>query len=834
MSNHFLPVGMILQNRYEIEAVLGEGSFGITYACRCLWSQQAVAIKEMFWSRAMVRDSRNGTQVVLIDSVSADTITKMMDRFLFEARALVQFNREPSVVHVLDYFQANGTAYMVTELVKGVTLESYLDQVGLIPAEKIFTLLPPLLDGLYRIHQAGFLHRDISTDNLILQPEGLLKLMDFGAVHEFSRLDSVGVSQYIKDGFSPLEQYSSPEKLVPASDLYALSAVIYRCVTGKMPDSPFARSVKDEVRWPSQLGIEISPNLENVLKKGLALYPEDRFQSALEMKKAVKEALPREIPQRKKKFQLYVVISGIVAMTALVILWRLFTPNAADPFSGRKTQQIFLEYPQGFTLEDRRDAKDFLQDSLSEFSDQCYTLEELSEGFLATVPLDAFGQQEIAPQIEANFLSPFPDTLLSYRYQIQAEWLAPEGDNQVERNELTGTVVLLETDSGSYDSKESEFSDDDFLQRGKICERLDILDVPYALGILYGTSRQYVIAIGAEHLGESVILLLGENYAELSIKGIWEDMQESSFLAADDFLTILKADDGQCGLSLSLDCEDVLQELAERNEEKVYLMLNNSPVDILCRRKQIPLASCDLTDYAAGEPLEFWDFLLKDNKMLGESMEWFLHFIKQCISGEKLQSTFSVTNMLLLDCNGQPLWEQDPVEVFGLKGIPSIHGNMLKDLEEELQSDNYDARLQEKELQIFLHLPASTTMLEAGIEGTVNLITEYDMAKVSGKIKIFLWDPLYEVIDGTVFITKYSCIELTDSFDMPGKIMTASVVDPHFGDVQDRLTARWKELSFEDLLLVGDFMYTEKSIWRCYDVFAGEFQSLGSVNDNSQ
>jgi|SRR5699024_7730939 len=108
------------------------------------------------------------------------------------------------------------------------------------------------------------------------------------------------------------------------------------------------------------------------------------------------------------------------------------------------------------------------------------------------------------------------------------------------------------------------------------------------------------------------------------------------------------------------------------------------------------------------------------------------------------------------------------------------------------------------------------------------------MAKVSGKIKIFLWDPLYEVIDGTVFITKYSCIELTDSFDMPGKIMTASVVDPHFGDVQDRLTVRWKELSFEDLLLVGDFMYTEKSIWRCYDVFAGEFQSLGSVNDNSQ
>ena len=165
--------------RYEIVSVLGQGGFGITYRARDVQLGREVAIKEYLPSALAIR--QDGATVLPRTTKMADDFGWGRDRFVTEGRTLASLHRATAIVHVFDYLEANGTAYIVMELLSGETLEERITKNGKLSSEEVDRILWPLLDGLEQVHSAGFLHRDIKPANILLDAAGNPTLIDFGA-----------------------------------------------------------------------------------------------------------------------------------------------------------------------------------------------------------------------------------------------------------------------------------------------------------------------------------------------------------------------------------------------------------------------------------------------------------------------------------------------------------------------------------------------------------------------------------------------------------------------------------------------------------------------------
>ena len=286
---HTLGVGAVLNNRYLVGGVLGEGGFGITYIGVDTLLQVRVAIKE-FFPNGMV--SRNNTVSNAVQSISTESakelFSKSRENFLREARTLAKFPNEPGIVAVRDFFEENHTVYIVMEYLDGITLKSYLKQVGRISPFNTVCLLMPVFRSLRKIHSKGLIHRDISPDNIMLVDEQV-KLLDFGAAREFA--DERSLSVMLKHGYAPMEQYRRHGAQGAWTDVYAICATMYKCITGEVPPDAPDRVFGDTLKMPSEMGIETDPAFEEVLKKGLAVKPDDRIQSIDELLAAL-DAIP--------------------------------------------------------------------------------------------------------------------------------------------------------------------------------------------------------------------------------------------------------------------------------------------------------------------------------------------------------------------------------------------------------------------------------------------------------------------------------------------------------------------------------------------------------------
>ena len=282
VAPHRLAPGTILNNRYLIGLAIGQGGFGITYMGRDLTLDMRVAVKEYYPNGYTNRNSEVTSAITIADKEQADFIESGKKKFLTEARALAQFHAEQGVVEVRDFFEENKTAYIVMEYLDGQDLRKVLRK-RLFTADEIFALMRPVMDALVKVHEVGIVHRDISPDNIMLLKNGSVKLMDFGAARILDLSDQKSISVVLKAGYAPEEQYRPKGKQGPWTDIYALCATMYKCITGITPDDALERSHNDELKWPSDLGINITVRQEGILKKGMAVKAEDRFQNISEL-----------------------------------------------------------------------------------------------------------------------------------------------------------------------------------------------------------------------------------------------------------------------------------------------------------------------------------------------------------------------------------------------------------------------------------------------------------------------------------------------------------------------------------------------------------------------
>ena len=290
---HHLRPGTVLSGRYVVGYAIGEGGFGITYIGRDTNLDMRVAIKEFYPAGYTNRNSFAGSQVNVAEGRQSDFFRKGKERFLHEARNVAKFSEEPGIVDVRDYFEANGTAYIIMEYLDGMDLNRYLRNYGPMPSRQAFELMLPLMRSLEKIHAAGIIHRDISPDNIMYLRDGSLKLMDFGSARYFSNAETE-MSVMLKQGYSPEEQYRKNGQQGPWTDVYGLCATIYRLITGKVPVDGLDRMHKDTLQKPSELGVDISPVLEAVLMYGLAVFSENRCRSMTELISMVQKALNRQ------------------------------------------------------------------------------------------------------------------------------------------------------------------------------------------------------------------------------------------------------------------------------------------------------------------------------------------------------------------------------------------------------------------------------------------------------------------------------------------------------------------------------------------------------------
>ena len=278
-AHHLLP-GTVLHDKFLVGAALGEGGFGITYIGRDTLLDMRVAIKEYFPNGYVSRSNTASAGVsVSTGEQRRDFFDKGKERFLKEARILAKFSREPGVVEVRDFFEANNTAYIVMEYLSGETLKSHIRRNGPLTPEQTMALLSPVMNSLKKVHQQGLIHRDISPDNIMLLDDGGVKLLDFGAARNVSAEAQKSLSVMLKPGYAPEEQYRSKGNQGPWTDVYALSATIYKCITGITPDDSTQRAFSDELKTPTELGIPADPVFERALMRGLGIFQKDRYQT---------------------------------------------------------------------------------------------------------------------------------------------------------------------------------------------------------------------------------------------------------------------------------------------------------------------------------------------------------------------------------------------------------------------------------------------------------------------------------------------------------------------------------------------------------------------------
>lgn len=276
---HRLLPGTVLNERYVVGVAKGEGGFGITYIGLDKKLDRIVAIKEYYPTGYVNRSNTISPNVSEVTSEASDAFfRKGCDRFLREAKTIAKFSGEPGIVNVIDYFEENNTAYIIMEYLDGITLRDYLKQKEKLSVDETMRILRPIMLSLEKIHQQGLIHRDISPSNIMLV-DGAVKLIDFGAARTASAEKNKSLSLMLKPGYAPEEQYRSKGVQGPWTDVYAICATIYKCITGVTPDEANDRLYTDELNNPSALGISVTPDFEYALMKGLAVLQKDRYQS---------------------------------------------------------------------------------------------------------------------------------------------------------------------------------------------------------------------------------------------------------------------------------------------------------------------------------------------------------------------------------------------------------------------------------------------------------------------------------------------------------------------------------------------------------------------------
>ena len=273
-----LPPFTILGGRYLLGTPLGAGGFGVTYLAMDLVQEQRVAVKEFFPQTLAQRDGR---QIRPLPGEDGRAFRDALRSFRRESELMARFRDVSGIVSWRDFLEENDTAYLVMDYLPGETLIRHMRRTGTTyPQQEALALMRPILLAVDAMHHQQVLHRDISPENLILDPAGKLTLIDFGAAREFDLESDENLTVVLKRGYAPEEQYRSGSRQGPWTDLYACCAVLYQMVSGIRPQDADRRRQKDELAPLDEIeGVEVTHGFALAVEKGLTVHATERYPS---------------------------------------------------------------------------------------------------------------------------------------------------------------------------------------------------------------------------------------------------------------------------------------------------------------------------------------------------------------------------------------------------------------------------------------------------------------------------------------------------------------------------------------------------------------------------
>ena len=283
-----LKAGMMLQKRYRVDVLLGEGGMGAVYRAWDVRLKGAVALKEMRPQPGL----------------RPQVYRKLRTQFEQEAIVLSHLHH-PNLVRVIDFFDENDFTYLVMDFVKGEDLATYITRTGVQPESQVLRWAEHLLDALAYCHAQNVIHRDIKPQNIIIRDDGQAMLVDFGLVklwdpndpHTHTVMRGAGTPEY-----APPEQYGAyTGHTDPRSDLYSLSATLYHALAGQSPLSATDRIARPDHFLPlREIVMRISPSLEYTIWRGMALQLDQRWPDAIAMRVALRAPVPEAQLARDK------------------------------------------------------------------------------------------------------------------------------------------------------------------------------------------------------------------------------------------------------------------------------------------------------------------------------------------------------------------------------------------------------------------------------------------------------------------------------------------------------------------------------------------------------
>jgi eukaryotic-like serine/threonine-protein kinase len=265
-------MGQLLNGRYELEQKVGDGGMAVVYQGRDRVLGRVVAVK------------------VLRDQYVADA--GFLSRFRREAQAAASMSH-PNIVNIYDVGQDGNLHYIVMEYVPGYSLKELIRAEGPLGPRQVVPLGQQICAALYYAHQRGLIHRDIKPQNILVTPDGLVKVADFGiakGLHDAS-LTATGVAMGTVHYAAP-EQVEGKEA-TPASDIYAAGVVLYEMLTGRLPfegETPVSIALKHLNEMPLRLRAynpQVPAGLETVVLTALSKTPEERFPTADALSRAL-------------------------------------------------------------------------------------------------------------------------------------------------------------------------------------------------------------------------------------------------------------------------------------------------------------------------------------------------------------------------------------------------------------------------------------------------------------------------------------------------------------------------------------------------------------------
>jgi serine/threonine protein kinase len=275
----YLAPGTVLNDRYvigKLKSYNGEGAIYIGYD---KVTEAKVYVKEYMPDTLCSREK--GSSAINVNPNCAAQYKTFMSEFVELNKMLTKMRTLNHIVPATDMFGDNNTGYVVFSYFEGITLSEYLKQnAGELSWEEVKVLFPPILTTLSLIHNAGLVHRGISPETIYISNKGEIKITGFCIAD--ARTANTELASELFSGYAAPEQYNSNNWQGTWTDVYAIAAVLYRTLTGVIPNDAMSRMVNDTLIEPAKLNGNIPRNVSKVIMNGLLMNGEMRIQTVTE------------------------------------------------------------------------------------------------------------------------------------------------------------------------------------------------------------------------------------------------------------------------------------------------------------------------------------------------------------------------------------------------------------------------------------------------------------------------------------------------------------------------------------------------------------------------